>query len=79
MLLERLATLTERLTAFAQHPQIRGYRHVAQAEPADFLIRPAVVQGADWVLAAVVLGACGTVLAASATLGVLEGPDALTR
>lgn len=41
--------------------------------------RPAVVQGADWVLAAVVLGACGTVLAASATLGVLEGPDALTR
>ena len=38
-------TLTERLTAFAQHPQIRGYRHVAQAEPADFLIRPAVVQG----------------------------------
>ena len=38
-------TLTERLTAFAQHPQIRGYRHVAQAEPVDFLIRPAVVQG----------------------------------
>ena len=38
-------TLTERLTVLSQHPEIRGYRHVAQAEPADFLIRPAVVQG----------------------------------
>ena len=37
--------LTERLTHFAQFPQIRGYRHVAQAEPADFLTRPAVVAG----------------------------------
>jgi len=38
-------TLPERLTALAQHPEIRGYRHVAQGEPDDFLIRPAVVQG----------------------------------
>lgn len=38
-------TLSERLTALAQHPEIRGYRHVAQGEPADFLTRPAVVQG----------------------------------
>lgn len=38
-------TLPERLTALAQHSEIRGYRHVAQAEPDDFLIRPAVVQG----------------------------------
>lgn len=38
-------TLPERLTALAQHPEIKGYRHVAQAEPDDFLTRPAVVQG----------------------------------
>lgn len=37
--------LTKRLTELAQHPEIKGYRHVAQGEPADFLIRPAVVQG----------------------------------
>lgn len=39
------ATLPERLTELAQHPEIKGYRHVAQGEPVDFLIRPAVVQG----------------------------------
>lgn len=38
-------TLPERLTALGQHPEIKGYRHVAQGEPNDFLIRPAVVQG----------------------------------
>lgn len=38
-------SLTDRLTYYAQFSQIRGYRHVAQAEPADFLTRPAVVQG----------------------------------
>lgn len=38
-------TLTERLTALAEHPEIKGYRHVAQGEPTDFLIRPAVVRG----------------------------------
>lgn len=37
--------LTERLTFLAQHKAIKGYRHVAQAEPDDFLARPAVVQG----------------------------------
>lgn len=37
--------LRERLIHFAQFPQIKGYRHVAQAEPADFLTRPAVVRG----------------------------------
>jgi len=38
-------TLRDRLTYFAQYPQIKGYRHVAQAEPADFLTRPVVVAG----------------------------------
>jgi L-fuconolactonase len=38
-------TLPERLRALAQHPEIKGYRHVAQAEPVDFLSRPAVIQG----------------------------------
>ncbi|MBD2752369.1 amidohydrolase family protein [Spirosoma validum] len=37
--------LSQRLEAFAQHPEIKGYRHVAQAEPDDFLTRPAVVEG----------------------------------
>jgi L-fuconolactonase len=38
-------TLVERLDYFSQYKVIKGYRHVAQAEPDDFLIRPAVVQG----------------------------------
>ena len=38
-------TLRERLTHFAQFPQLKGYRHVAQAEPVDFLTRSAVVAG----------------------------------
>ena len=37
--------LPERLDYLAQHKVIKGYRHVAQAEPDDFLARPAVVQG----------------------------------
>lgn len=41
----RAENLTDRLTHFAQFSQIKGYRHVAQAEPDDFLTRPAVVQG----------------------------------
>ena len=38
-------TLRERLTHFARFPQLKGYRHVAQAEPVDFLTRSAVVAG----------------------------------
>ena len=38
-------TLPERLNMLAQYPEIKGYRHVAQGEPDDFLIRPAVVRG----------------------------------
>lgn len=37
--------LTERLTALSAYPEIKGYRHVAQAEPDDFLARPAVING----------------------------------
>ena len=39
------ATLSERLKFFSQYPEIKGYRHVAQGEPDDFLARPAVVEG----------------------------------
>ncbi|MCX6218044.1 amidohydrolase family protein [Spirosoma sp.] len=37
--------LPERLQALSQHQEIKGYRHVAQAEPDDFLARPAVMDG----------------------------------
>ncbi|GAB4026792.1 amidohydrolase family protein [Spirosoma koreense] len=37
--------LAQRLEALSQHPEIKGYRHVAQAEPDDFLARPAVIEG----------------------------------
>ncbi|GAB3955615.1 amidohydrolase family protein [Spirosoma harenae] len=37
--------LPERLTALSEHPEIKGYRHVAQAEPDDFLARPTVIEG----------------------------------
>ena len=37
--------LTDRLEALSQHTEIKGYRHVAQAEPDDFLARPTVVEG----------------------------------
>ncbi len=39
------ANLTDRLEAFSQHKEIRGFRHIAQAEPADFLARPNVIRG----------------------------------
>lgn len=38
-------SLPQRLTDLSQHKVIKGYRHVAQGEPDDFLMRPAVVQG----------------------------------
>ncbi|GAB3991617.1 amidohydrolase family protein [Spirosoma daeguense] len=39
------AQLVDRLEFFAQHKEIKGYRHVAQAEPDDFLARPSVIEG----------------------------------
>lgn len=38
-------TLNDRLEAFATYKEIKGFRHVAQAEPDDFLATPAVIQG----------------------------------
>lgn len=37
--------LPERLQHLSQYKEIKGYRHVAQGEPDDFLTRPAVVDG----------------------------------
>lgn len=37
--------LSERLQDLSQYTEIKGYRHVAQSEPDDFLTRPAVVEG----------------------------------
>ncbi len=37
--------LVDRLTELTKHPQIKGFRHVAQAEPNDFLMRPTFVDG----------------------------------
>ena len=39
------AQLPERLQDLSQYKEIKGYRHVVQAEPDDFLTRPAVVEG----------------------------------
>lgn len=37
--------LYDQLEAYAQFEEIRGFRHVAQAEPDDFLARPGVING----------------------------------
>lgn len=39
------AQLPERLQDLSQYKVIKGYRHVAQGEPNDFLTRPTVVEG----------------------------------
>jgi L-fuconolactonase len=39
------ATLNERLEVLTQHKSLKGFRHVAQGEPDDFLARPSVVEG----------------------------------
>lgn len=41
----RSDTLYDRLEAYSQFEEIRGFRHVAQAEPNDFLMRPDVING----------------------------------
>lgn len=38
-------TLYDRLEFFSNYEEIKGFRHVAQAEPDDFLARPDVIQG----------------------------------
>lgn len=37
--------LPTRLEALAQHPRLCGFRHLVQAEPDDFLLRPAFQRG----------------------------------
>ncbi|RYF71502.1 MAG: amidohydrolase [Cytophagaceae bacterium] len=41
----RADDLYDRLEAYSQFEEIRGFRHVAQAEPDDFLMRPDVIKG----------------------------------
>jgi L-fuconolactonase len=41
----RATNLAERLAYFARFANLKGFRHVAQAEPADFLARPDVIGG----------------------------------
>ncbi|AQG78103.1 amidohydrolase family protein [Spirosoma montaniterrae] len=41
----RADTLHERLAYYSTIDQVKGFRHVAQAEPHDFLSRPEVVNG----------------------------------
>lgn len=39
------ANAESRINYFAQYPVIKGWRHVAQSEPDDFLLRPAFQRG----------------------------------
>lgn len=41
----RSEKLYDRLEYFSQFEQLKGFRHVAQGEPADFLMRPDVIRG----------------------------------
>ncbi|AEI51634.1 amidohydrolase family protein [Runella slithyformis] len=41
----RAANLYEKLEYYSQYELLKGFRHVAQAEPDDFLSRPEVIKG----------------------------------
>lgn len=41
----RATNLYEKLETYTQYEEIKGFRHVAQAEPDDFLMRPEVIRG----------------------------------
>ncbi|GAA4415186.1 amidohydrolase family protein [Nibrella viscosa] len=41
----RSETVYERLEAFSQIEEIKGFRHVVQAEPEDFMTRPEFIRG----------------------------------
>lgn len=41
----RASTIEERLRHFAQYPAIKGYRHIVQGEPDDFLLRESFQRG----------------------------------
>lgn len=39
------ADLSDQLTELKKMPKLKGFRHIAQAEPADFLSRPEIIRG----------------------------------
>jgi len=41
----RASNLYEKLEYYSQYESLKGFRHVAQAEPDDFLARPEVIKG----------------------------------
>ncbi|WP_266364368.1 amidohydrolase family protein [Tellurirhabdus rosea] len=41
----RSETIYDRLEAFSQFEELKGFRHVAQSEPDDFLTRPEFIRG----------------------------------
>lgn len=41
----RSEQLYDRLEYYSQYERLKGFRHVAQAEPTDFLMRPDVIKG----------------------------------
>ncbi len=41
----RAANVYEKLEYYSQYELLKGFRHVAQAEPDDFLVRPEVIKG----------------------------------
>lgn len=41
----RAPDLDERLARWRHHPALKGFRHIAQGEPDDFLTRPEVLRG----------------------------------
>jgi L-fuconolactonase len=41
----RANNLYDKLETYSQYEEIKGFRHVAQAEPDDFLMRPEVIRG----------------------------------
>lgn len=41
----RADNLYDKLESYSQFEEIKGFRHVAQAEPDDFLMRPEVIKG----------------------------------
>ena len=41
----RANNLYDKLEAYSQYEELKGFRHVAQAEPDDFLSQPAIING----------------------------------
>ncbi len=41
----RVNDLYDKLETYSQYEELKGFRHVAQAEPDDFLMRPEIIKG----------------------------------